>query len=125
MASWSKTRRDCRSPRSRFNEIDGRHDWTRTSDLYRVNFEVNNLKPFACLAFPQTTCLKTPRKQPFFGDEFFADQLPQPTFYARTILAQDADTQLTRAMASQGIVSRKETFSILTRFTLANIWPKN
>jgi hypothetical protein len=36
MASWSKTRRDCRSPRSRFNEIYGRHDWTRTSDLYRV-----------------------------------------------------------------------------------------
>ena len=40
-----------------------------TVDLYRVNFEVNNLKPFACLAFPQTTYLKTPRKQPFFGDE--------------------------------------------------------
>ena len=38
-------------------------------DLYRVNFEVNNLKPFACLAFPQTAYLKTPRKQPIFGDE--------------------------------------------------------
>ncbi len=38
-------------------------------DFYRVNFEVNNLKPFACLAFPQTTYLKTPRKQPIFGDE--------------------------------------------------------
>jgi hypothetical protein len=36
------------------------------ADLYRVNFEVNNLKPFACLAFPQTTYLKTPRKQPIF-----------------------------------------------------------
>ena len=38
-------------------------------DLYRVKFEVNNLKPFACLAFPHTTYLKTPRKQPIFGDE--------------------------------------------------------
>jgi hypothetical protein len=38
-------------------------------DLYRVNFEVNNLKPFACLAFPQTTYLKTPRKRSIFGDE--------------------------------------------------------
>jgi hypothetical protein len=35
----------------------------------RNNFEVNNLKPFACLAFPQTTYLKTPRKQLIFGDE--------------------------------------------------------
>jgi hypothetical protein len=43
--------------------------YLRTSDLYRVNFEVNNLKPFACLAFPQTTYLKTPRKQAIFGDE--------------------------------------------------------
>ena len=54
----------------------GRHVGTRTPDLYRVNFEVNNLKPFACLAFPQTTHLKIPRKQPIFGDElvtsFFA-----------------------------------------------------
>jgi hypothetical protein len=24
-------------------------------DLYRVKFEANNLEPFACLAFPQTT----------------------------------------------------------------------
>ncbi len=40
-----------------------------TPDLYRVNFEVNNLKPFACLAFPQIAYLKTPRKQPIFGDE--------------------------------------------------------
>src|SRR5712692_6403453 len=69
MASWIKTRRDCRSLRSRFNKINGGHEETRTPDLYRVNFEVNNLKPFACLAFPQTTYLKTPRKQPIFGDE--------------------------------------------------------
>src|SRR6266478_4884723 len=48
---------------------NGRHVGTRTPDLYRVNFEVNNLKPFACLAFPHTTYLKTPRKRPIFGDE--------------------------------------------------------
>jgi hypothetical protein len=57
-ARWKLGRRDPAS-----------HQSARTSDLYRVNFEVNNLKPFACLAFPQTTYLKTPRKQPIFGDE--------------------------------------------------------
>jgi hypothetical protein len=31
--------------------------------------EVNNLKPFACLAFQQSAHLKTPRKQSIFGDE--------------------------------------------------------
>src|SRR6266853_5783128 len=44
-------------------------DHSKPQDLYRVNFEVNNRKPFACLAFPQTTYLKTPRKRPIFGDE--------------------------------------------------------
>jgi hypothetical protein len=57
---------------------------TRTGDLYRVNFEVNNLKPFACLAFPHTTYLKTPRKQRIFGDElvtsFLQIKLPSPHF---------------------------------------------
>jgi hypothetical protein len=28
-------------------KINGRHEETRTPDLYRVNSEVNNLKPFA------------------------------------------------------------------------------
>ena len=46
----------------------GRHEETRTPDLYRVNSEVNNLKPFACLAFPHRTHVKTARKQPSFGD---------------------------------------------------------
>jgi hypothetical protein len=36
MAGKNKTRKDCRSPRSRFNEINGRHEETRTPDLYRV-----------------------------------------------------------------------------------------
>ena len=69
----------------RFNDKqDGRHVGTRTPDLYRVNFEVNNLKPFACLAFPHTTYLKTPRKQPIFGDElvtsFLQINIPNPHF---------------------------------------------
>src|SRR5437016_632017 len=33
---WSRRPKSCRSPRSRFNEIDGRHVGTRTPDLYRV-----------------------------------------------------------------------------------------
>jgi hypothetical protein len=41
----------------------------RTNDPYRVNSEVNNLEPFACLAFPPNTHLKTPQKQPIFGDQ--------------------------------------------------------
>jgi hypothetical protein len=36
MAGKIKTRKDCRSPRSGFNEINGRHVGTRTPDLYRV-----------------------------------------------------------------------------------------
>ena len=50
-------------------ERNGRHDWTRTSDLYRVNFEVQHLKPFACLAFPFFANPGNHRKQPSFGDE--------------------------------------------------------
>ena len=50
-------------------ERNGRHEETRTPDLYRVNSEVNNLKPFACLAFPRNTYLKTPQNQHIFGDE--------------------------------------------------------
>ena len=69
MASLIKTRKICRSLRSRINKINGRHEETRTPDLYGVNSEVNNLKPFACLAFPRSTYLKTPQKQPIFGDE--------------------------------------------------------
>jgi hypothetical protein len=35
----------------------------------RVNFEVNDPKPFACLAFPQTSYSETLQKRPIFGDE--------------------------------------------------------
>jgi hypothetical protein len=34
-------------------KINGRHEETRTPDLYRVNFEVSTLNPFPYLAFPQ------------------------------------------------------------------------
>src|ERR1035438_2500800 len=54
------------------NEINGRHDWTRTSDLYRVNFEVNDLKPFPHLAFPHSKGPKTPSKLPSFDGELMA-----------------------------------------------------
>src|SRR6266852_516146 len=87
-----------------------RADGCTNIHLYRVNFEVNNLKPFACLAFPQTTYRKTLGKQPIFGDELvtsFCRSTFQPAFSARTVLAHGADTQLTHVTASQGIVSRK------------------
>ena len=33
-------------------EKDGRHEETRTPDLYRVSFKVSHLKPSSLLAFP-------------------------------------------------------------------------
>ena len=46
-------------------QLQSIHPETRTPDLYRVNSEVNNLKPFACLAFPCNTYLKTPKNSLF------------------------------------------------------------
>ena len=40
-----------------------------TPDLYRVNFDLNNLKPFACLAFPVSEYRKKALKRHSFGDE--------------------------------------------------------
>jgi hypothetical protein len=75
------------------NPIDrnGRHEKIRTRDLYRVNFEVNNLKPFACLAFPQTTYLKTSRKQPILGDELVTS-FCRSTFPTRILGKNDFGT---------------------------------
>ena len=39
------------------------------ANLYRVNFEVRNLKPLSCLAFPICYPANNARKQPSFGDE--------------------------------------------------------
>jgi hypothetical protein len=60
MANQVKIRMDCRSRLSRFNKINGRHEETRTPDLYRVNFEVTPLKPFSSLAFPILPTPKSP-----------------------------------------------------------------
>jgi len=51
---------------------NGRHEETRTPDLYRVNFEVPTLKPFPYLAFPHLIGLKTPYKSPSFDGELMA-----------------------------------------------------
>src|SRR5438046_2884145 len=66
----------------RFNDKqDGRHVGTRTPDLYRVNFEVANLKPFPHLAFPQSKGPKTTCKLPSFDGELMASFIaPQPGF---------------------------------------------
>jgi hypothetical protein len=47
----------------------GRHEGTRTPDLYRVKFRLDNLKPFACLAFPFRDTRKKPLKTASLGDE--------------------------------------------------------
>ena len=41
-------------------------------DLYRVNFEVTNLKPFPYLAFPRFTIIENACKQPGFDGELMA-----------------------------------------------------
>src|SRR5882724_2658525 len=50
----------------------GRHVGTRTPDLYRVNFEVNNLKPFPYLAFPRPKSQRTLSEIPSFDGELMA-----------------------------------------------------
>ncbi len=53
-------------------ERNGRHVGTRTPDLYRVNFEVIDLKPFPHLAFPHFSALENTPKQPSFDGELMA-----------------------------------------------------
>jgi len=96
---------------NRFHECDGNESHPRFvaptlnqgRDLYRVNFEVNNLKPFACLAFPHTTYVKTLRKQPIFGDELVTSSLLFPwekrTVFARpTCAIADCGSYLVRSI---------------------------
>ncbi len=47
----------------------------RAPDLYRVNFEVNNLKPFPYLAFPLSIDPETARKWLSFDGELMASFL--------------------------------------------------
>src|SRR6476660_9514435 len=72
VTSWNNAQGNCRRPLSRFNKINGRHDWTRTSDLYRVNFEVSNPKPFPYLAFPRSKTQRTPSEISSFDGELMA-----------------------------------------------------
>jgi hypothetical protein len=51
---------------------NGRHEETRTPDLYRVNFEVTTLKPFPYLAFPHSVNPKIPQEWPSFDGELMA-----------------------------------------------------
>ena len=48
---------------------DGGRYRIRTYDFHRVNFEFNELKPFACFAFPPPMGLQNRQKPPSFGDE--------------------------------------------------------
>ena len=58
-----------------WHEINGRHEETRTPDLYRVNFEVKTLKPFPYLAFPHRLASEKAPKQPSFDGELMASSL--------------------------------------------------
>jgi hypothetical protein len=50
-------------------ENDGRLEWIRAIDLFRVKNEVNHLKPSSSLAFRIVTTRKNPEKSLSFGDE--------------------------------------------------------
>jgi hypothetical protein len=95
VTSWANAREDFREPLSSFNKINGRHEETRTPDLYRVNFEVNNLKPFPYLAFPHSITLEMVRKQPSFDGELMASRLTFPPSFVYSPLApfQDWDAK--------------------------------
>src|ERR1035437_680772 len=58
---------------------NGRHEETRTPDLYRVNFEVTPLKPFSSLAFPVSPSPKMHLRQCSFGDELVTSSLIFPS----------------------------------------------
>src|SRR6266478_4109356 len=58
---------------------NGRHVGTRTPDLYRVNFEVSNLKPFPHLAFPVFQTPKLAQKTSGFDGELMAGFLSLPS----------------------------------------------
>jgi hypothetical protein len=45
------------------------------TNFYRVNFEVQPLKPFSSLAFPIFPRVEIPLKQPSFGDELVTSSL--------------------------------------------------
>jgi hypothetical protein len=82
MTSWSNWEKSCRWRLSGFNELNGRHEETRTPDLYRVNFEVRNPQPFPYLAFPQ---LLDPKRAPNllgFDGELMAS-FRRPSWLAR------------------------------------------
>src|SRR5437016_4141129 len=72
VTSSIRSRETCRSQSSSFNRMDGRHVGTRTPDLYRVNFEVNNLKPFPHLAFPHFATSEKSSKHRGFDGELMA-----------------------------------------------------
>jgi len=57
---------------------NGRHEETRTPDLYRVNFEVSNPKPFPYLAFPRMIDPKRAPKQASFDGELMASFVSRP-----------------------------------------------
>jgi hypothetical protein len=64
--------------------MNDRNVGTRTLDLYRVNFEVSNLKPFPHLAFPRFAIAENRSKQLGFHGELMASFLNSfPTQHVR------------------------------------------
>src|SRR6266851_438719 len=78
VSSSISSRETCRSQPSSINRMDGRHVGTRTPDLYRVNFEVNNLKPFPHLAFPHSATPENSSKKLGFDGELMASPCLAP-----------------------------------------------
>src|SRR5713226_5353808 len=116
---------DTHEHRANAGEKNGRHEETRTPDLYRVNFEVNNLKPFACLAFPQTTYFKTPRKQHIFGDELvtsFCRSTSPTRIFCKNGFGTCRGHATNAGYGLKGIVSQYETIRARRRLCSCTAW---
>src|SRR5438874_11034445 len=75
------------------------------NELCRVNFEVNNLKPFPHLAFPHFLTLQNAPKQPSFDGELMASCVAESV----------------QPLRVQGMVV-KWRFSANNRIVIADLW---
>jgi hypothetical protein len=51
VTSQTNAGKNCRQQRNKFNRLDGRPEWIRTIDLFRVKNEVNHLNASSSLVF--------------------------------------------------------------------------
>jgi hypothetical protein len=73
-------------PGEKLNGEGGGRYRIRTCDFHRVKFEVVNLKPFACLAFPLSQLPENALKRPSFGYELVTSFRARNNDYLKSLL---------------------------------------